>query len=38
LIFDPANLPDGIELSSDPILLARSPAYGASYSRRHSGG
>ena len=38
LIFDPANLPDGIELSADPILLARSPAYGASYSRRQSVG
>ena len=39
LIFDPANVPDGIELSADPILLARSPAYGVSYAGatpRHS--
>jgi len=35
LIFDPANVPDGIELSADPILLARSPAYGVSYARRN---
>ena len=37
LIFDPANVPDGIELSADPILLARSPAYAVSYGRRHGG-
>ena len=35
LIFDPANVADGIELSADPILLARSPAYGVSYARRN---
>ena len=36
LIFDPANVADGIELSADPILLARSPAYGVSYARRNA--
>jgi catalase len=35
LIFDPANVADGIELSADPILLARSPAYSVSYARRN---
>jgi catalase len=35
LIFDPANVSDGIQLSADPILLARSPAYGVSYARRN---
>jgi catalase len=35
LIFDPANVADGIELSADPILLARSPAYAVSYARRN---
>ena len=34
LIFDPTNLCDGIELSADPILLARSAAYAISYERR----
>jgi catalase len=34
LIFDPANCTDGIELSDDPILLARSAAYAISYERR----
>src|SRR4029453_6544988 len=38
LIFDPANVADGIELSADPILLARSPAHGVSYSRRNAKG
>lgn len=37
LIFDPANCPDGIELSADPILLARSAAYSISYERRTKG-
>jgi catalase len=37
LVFDPANLTDGIELSGDPILLARSPAYSISYDRRSRG-
>lgn len=34
LIFDPTNLPDGIAVSDDPILAARSRAYGVSYERR----
>jgi catalase len=38
LIFDPANVTDGIELSPDPILLARSPAYSVSYARRNPKG
>ena len=37
LIFDPTNRTDGIELSADPILLARSAAYGISYERRRKG-
>jgi catalase len=37
LIFDPANLTDGIDLSADPILLARSAAYSISYDRRSKG-
>jgi catalase len=37
LIFDPTNRPDGIDLSADPILLARSAAYAISYDRRSKG-
>jgi catalase len=37
LIFDPANVIDGIGLSDDPILLARSAAYSISYERRSKG-
>jgi catalase len=37
LVFDPANVTDGIDLSADPILLARSPAYSISYDRRIQG-
>lgn len=37
LIFDPTNRTDGIELSGDPILLARSAAYAISYERRQKG-
>jgi catalase len=37
LVFDPANLTDGIDLSADPILLARSSAYSISYDRRSKG-
>jgi catalase len=37
LIFDPANCGDGIELSDDPILRARSAAYSISYERRGRG-
>jgi catalase len=37
LIFDPTNRTDGIELSTDPILLARSAAYAISYERRGKG-
>ena len=37
LIFDPANRTDGIDLSADPILLARSAAYAISYDRRTKG-
>ena len=34
LIFDPTRVTDGIECSDDPILAARSAAYGASFARR----
>jgi catalase len=37
LVFDPANVTDGIALSADPILLARSPAYSISFERRSKG-
>jgi catalase len=37
LVFDPTNRTDGIELSSDPILLARSAAYSISYNHRSKG-
>ena len=37
LIFDPTNRTDGIDLSADPILLARSAAYSISYERRTKG-
>ncbi len=37
LVFDPTNLTDGIDLSADPILLARSAAYSISYDRRSKG-
>ena len=37
LIFDPGNRTDGIDLSSDPILLARSAAYSISYDYRSKG-
>jgi catalase len=34
LVFDPTNVTEGIDLSADPILLARSAAYSISYDRR----
>jgi catalase len=34
LVFDPSRVPDGIELSDDPILHARPPAYSVSVARR----
>jgi catalase len=34
LVFDPVRVTDGIELSEDPILLYRSPAYSVSVERR----
>ena len=37
LVFDPSNRTDGIDLSADPILLARSPAYSISYDHRSKG-
>ena len=37
LIFDPTNRTEGIELSEDPILLARSAAYSVSYEERSRG-
>src|ERR1700752_3279479 len=37
LIFAPTNRTDGIDLSADPILLARSAAYSISYDRRSKG-
>ena len=35
LLFDPARLVDGIELSEDPLLLARSDVYAIAYQRRN---
>jgi catalase len=37
MVFDPTNLTDGINLSADPFLLARSAAYSISYDRRSKG-
>jgi catalase len=37
LVFDPTNLIEGIELSADPIPLARSAAYSISYEQRSKG-
>jgi len=37
LVFDPTNRTDGIDLSGDPILLARSAAYSISYGYRSKG-
>jgi catalase len=37
LMFDPTNLTDGIDLSADRILLARSAAYSISYDHRSKG-
>jgi catalase len=37
LVFDPTNLTDGIELSADPLLAARSAAYAIAYERRSRG-
>jgi catalase len=37
LILDPTNRTDGIDLSADPILLARSSVYAISYDRRSMG-
>ena len=34
LVFDPTRVPDGIELTDDPILLARPGAYAVSVARR----
>jgi catalase len=34
IMFSPLNLQSGIEPSADPVLLARPPAYGVSFSRR----
>jgi catalase len=36
LVFVPVNLPDGIGLSDDPILLSRAAAYAVSLKRRTS--
>jgi catalase len=33
-MFSPLNLLAGIEPSDDPVLLARPPAYGVSFSQR----
>ena len=38
LVFDPTNRTDGIDLSADPILLARPAAYSVSYERRSKEG
>jgi catalase len=37
VIFDPTNRTDGIDLSADPILLARSAAYAISFEGRSKG-
>jgi catalase len=37
LVFDPANLTDGIELSDDPLLQVRSAAYSYSFDKRSAG-
>jgi len=34
LLFNPLALPDGIEASADPVLLARPGAYAISYGQR----
>jgi catalase len=34
MVFDPANVPAGIELSDDPILRFRPLVYGVSFDRR----
>ncbi|MGZ3522379.1 MAG: catalase [Vulcanimicrobiaceae bacterium] len=34
LLFDPARITHGIELSSDPLILARSQAYAISFAKR----
>jgi catalase len=34
LVFDPTRVVDGIDLSDDPILLARPGAYSVSVARR----
>ena len=36
LVFDPVRVPDGIELTEDPVLKFRSPAYSVSVERRIS--
>jgi catalase len=36
LVFDPTRLVDGIELSDDPLPLARSAIYAISYRRRNT--
>jgi catalase len=36
LLFDPARLVDGIELSEDPLPLARSAVYAIAYQRRNA--
>jgi catalase len=35
--YDPLVMGDGIAPTKDPVLLFRSPSYGASYSRRLQG-
>jgi catalase len=38
IVFDPTNVADGIDLSGDPFLLARSAAYSISYDLRSKEG
>jgi catalase len=38
MIFDPANLIDGIEMSDDPLPAARSAIYSIAYARRNAKG
>ena len=36
MVFDPTNLPTGVECSDDPLLAFRSAVYSASYAARTS--
>jgi len=38
LVFFPTNLPDGIELSDDPLPALRTSVYALSFGRRQAAG